>query len=113
MSTGTAVVGMLQLQASLSRTFREKQRAAKVTCCEFFSHLIILLLLIYGHSLADISFKPAEHYTTIRLAVPLESEEDFLNIVDGGYCVFISYMIIIISYSKDLFLLQVQFLRYL
>lgn len=74
---------MLQLQASLSKNFIEKRRAAKVTCCEFFSHFIILLLLVYGHKLAEITYNPEEQYTSIKLVIPPVTETDFLNLVKG------------------------------
>lgn len=63
---------MLQLQGALSKNVVEKRRAWKVTCCEFFSHFIILVLLVYGHSLAEVTYHPEKHYSKIevRLITP-------------------------------------------
>jgi ATP-binding cassette subfamily A (ABC1) protein 3 len=74
---------MLQLQASLSKNFTEKRRTLKVTCCEFFSHFIIIILLIYGYGLSEVSDFPDEDYSTIQLVIPPRTTEDFLGILNG------------------------------
>lgn len=74
---------MLQVQASLSKNFTEKRRALKVTCCEYFSHFIILILLVYGHSLAEVTYHPAEDYSAVRLNFPPVTNADLLALIEG------------------------------
>jgi hypothetical protein len=74
---------MLQLKAVLGKNLIEKRRSTAVTCCEFFSHFIILLLLVYGHGLAEITYNPAKHYTTIRAVIPPTTTADFYNFIEG------------------------------
>jgi hypothetical protein len=73
---------MLQLQATLQKNFTEKRRSLKSTCCETFSHFIIIILLIYGYNLSEVTPFDSENYSTIELSIP-PSSNDVLSLVSG------------------------------
>lgn len=65
------MLGAHQLKASLTKNYIEKKRNTRATCCEYFSHFIILLLLVYGYFLSDVLDYEDETYASIQLSIPL------------------------------------------
>jgi hypothetical protein len=59
-----------QLNAICKIRYLEKRRNPSVTCCEYFSHFIIILLLIMGYSLSEVVFFPDENYAKLTVEVP-------------------------------------------
>mmetsp|Transcript_200 Transcript_200/g.364 ORF Transcript_200/g.364 Transcript_200/m.364 type:complete len:2007 (-) Transcript_200:174-6194(-) len=59
-----------QLSALLQKNYTEKRRNIRTTLCEYFSHFIILLLLVFGYNLSDVLYYDAETYTTVSLSMP-------------------------------------------
>ena len=72
--SSTSVVGnhasSLQFRAHLRKTLIEKKRNGKVTFCEFFSHLIIVLILAWGFSLSKVVHVDETDYSTVHFSVP-------------------------------------------
>eukprot|EP00601_Ochromonadales_sp_CCMP2298_P001426 CAMPEP_0173193416 /NCGR_PEP_ID=MMETSP1141-20130122/13943_1 /TAXON_ID=483371 /ORGANISM="non described non described, Strain CCMP2298" /LENGTH=512 /DNA_ID=CAMNT_0014117743 /DNA_START=89 /DNA_END=1624 /DNA_ORIENTATION=+ len=64
------MTGLLQLKGCLNRVYIEKRRNARVTCCEFCSHLILVLILVAGYSLSQVETYAAKIYTEVYLAIP-------------------------------------------
>lgn len=64
------MLGCRQVGAILTRNVIEKKRNTRVTCCECCSHLLIILLLIYGYALSEILYFDAENYSTIDITIP-------------------------------------------
>ncbi len=48
----------------------QKRRNIVVTLCEYLSHLIILLFLIYGYFVSKVEIYPATIYSTINISIP-------------------------------------------
>lgn len=63
-------IGALQLKASLKRMALEKRRNLRITCCEFFSHLILLVILVLGYNLSEVANFPAKTYTDVTIRIP-------------------------------------------
>ena len=63
-------IGGLQLRAHLRKTLIEKKRNGKVTFCEFFSHLIIVLILSWGFSLSKVVYVDETDYSMVQISVP-------------------------------------------
>lgn len=61
---------MLQLYGCLNRVVIEKRRNARVTCCECCSHLIIVLILVFGYSLSIVEYFKADKYSDIEVRIP-------------------------------------------
>jgi hypothetical protein len=83
--------GLRQLSASLSKNFIEKKRNTRTTCCEYMSHFIIMLMLIFGYALSDILYYDEKIYTTVDIQIPpagvssdgtLDIAELYTSIVD-------------------------------
>jgi hypothetical protein len=58
----------------------ERKRSVRGTLCEFCSHLILILILVFGYMLSQVENMPEESYTTLSLEVPppaLIDSEDF------------------------------------
>jgi hypothetical protein len=62
--------GLQQVGAILKRNAIEKKRNFRVTCCESFSHLLIILLLMYGFALSDVLYYDEEKYSSIDVTIP-------------------------------------------
>ncbi len=62
-----------QLSAGLSRIAIEKRRTLRGTCCECFSHLIILSVLIFGFLLSKVQEYPSKTYSSINVQIPPSS----------------------------------------
>lgn len=59
-----------QLKAICTIRYLEKRRNLSTTCCEYFSHLIIIMLLILGFLLSDIVTFPDSNYAQVNVEVP-------------------------------------------
>lgn len=59
-----------QVRASMSKNFIEKKRNLKASCCEFCSHFLIIILLMFGYNLSEILHFDAEIYSTVNLSIP-------------------------------------------
>jgi hypothetical protein len=62
--------GFTQLVSIVKKNYIEKKRNLRNSCCEYFSHLIILLLLVFGYGLSDITHYDAETYASISVTIP-------------------------------------------
>lgn len=62
--------GSLQTFASTRKNFIEKRRNKCGCCCEFFSHLILFLLLLFGYRLSKVEKFPIAFYDVLDLNVP-------------------------------------------
>lgn len=71
----------LQVKAHLSKNWIEKKRNPTVTCCECFSHLVIVCLLLLGYSLSEVFMRDAQDFSTLDLSVP----PPFIKQQNGGY----------------------------
>jgi uncharacterized membrane protein len=71
-----------QIGAVVEKNFIEKRRTTRVTCCELFSHVIILVLLVFGHQLATIEPFDAKEYYKISLSIP-PSAENISSLLNG------------------------------
>lgn len=62
--------GLLQTTSCLYRIALEKRRNVRITCCEFSSHLFLILILVTGYSLSKIlHYDPALH-SKFFLSIP-------------------------------------------
>ena len=71
----------LQVKAHLSKNWIEKKRNPTVTCCECFSHLVIVCLLLLGYSLSEVFQRKAQDFSTLDISVP----PPFIQQQNGGY----------------------------
>jgi hypothetical protein len=71
-----------QIGAVVEKDFIEKKRTPRVTLCEFLSHVIIIMLLVFGHHLATVEPVDETEYYKISLSVPL-SLDDITTILKG------------------------------
>lgn len=62
--------GLNQLTTLISKNYIEKKRNIRNCCCEYFSHLIILLLLVFGYNLSEITYYEAETYSSLNFTIP-------------------------------------------
>jgi ATP-binding cassette, subfamily A (ABC1), member 3 len=62
--------GVSQLQGCLTRMAIERKRSVRGTCCEFCSHLILILILVFGYSLSIIVRIPDQIYSKIDISIP-------------------------------------------
>jgi hypothetical protein len=77
------MLGSQQVVAVLKRNVIEKRRNSRVTCCEFCSHLIIILLLMYGYALSEVFHFDAEKYSNIELHIPPRGIGDAVDMLNG------------------------------
>lgn len=61
---------MNQLAATLEKNFIEKKRNPCTTFFEYFSHLLICLLMVAGYGLSTIKHSASTQYDVIRIVVP-------------------------------------------
>lgn len=59
-----------QLRASLNKNYIEKKRNIKTTYCEYCSHFLILILLVFGYNLSDVLHFDAEIYSEVNVTIP-------------------------------------------
>jgi uncharacterized membrane protein len=71
-----------QIGAVVEKNFIEKRRTTRVTCCELFSHVIIIILLVFGHQLATIEPFDSTEYYKISLSIP-PSAENISSLING------------------------------
>ena len=71
--------GVLQLSGCLKRIYIEKRRNIRVTCCEYLSHLVIMIILVLGYYQSEVLFSRASIYTEVDLSVPPVSGLKNLN----------------------------------
>lgn len=62
--------GALQLKGCLKRIYLEKRRNIRITCCECFSHLIIIFILVLGYNQSKLLKYDDQIYTVIDVKVP-------------------------------------------
>ena len=62
--------GCSQLGAILRKNVLEKRRNPAVTCCESFSHLILIIFLVFGYNLSKITHYGDESYSTLEVKIP-------------------------------------------
>lgn len=62
--------GAAQLTTILKKNYIEKKRNLRNSCCEYCSHLIILLLLVFGYGLSEITHYDAEMYASVNITIP-------------------------------------------
>jgi hypothetical protein len=62
--------GTTQLLTIIQKNYIEKKRNLRNTCCEYCSHLIILLLLVFGYGLSEITHFDAEIYSSVNITIP-------------------------------------------
>ena len=77
--------GLRQLSASLHKNYVEKKRNIRTTCCEYMSHFLIIVLLIFGYNLSEELNYDEGVYSTIELSIPpqgLSSSGGNLNLYD-------------------------------
>jgi hypothetical protein len=67
--------GFTQLVSIVKKNYIEKKRNIRNSCCEYFSHLIILLLLVFGYGLSEVTHYDAQTYASVNVAIP----PDFLS----------------------------------
>jgi ATP-binding cassette subfamily A (ABC1) protein 3 len=61
--------GGQQLSACLSRIATEKRRNIRGTCCEYFSHFIILSILVLGYLQSIVTYFPQKDYSAIDITI--------------------------------------------
>ena len=61
---------MLQLSATLEKHYLEKRRNIRVSCCECCSHLIIIVVLIFGYQLSKVLYYGAAKYDSYEIRIP-------------------------------------------
>lgn len=61
---------MNQLSATLEKNFIEKRRNPCTTFFEYFSHLLICLLLVAGYGLSTVKYSASTQYDVIRIVIP-------------------------------------------
>lgn len=66
----TATAGIVQLKGCLQRIYIEKRRNLRITCCEFFSHLILIIILVLGYYQTSVINHNARIYNEIMISVP-------------------------------------------
>jgi hypothetical protein len=59
-----------QLASTLKKNAIEKRRNIRVTCCECFSHLVLLVLLLLGFGLSKIIFISPQNYVKLDIYIP-------------------------------------------
>ena len=74
------MLGAKQVVAVLKRNVVEKKRHVRVTCCEYCSHLIIILFLMYGYALSEVLYFDEAKYSSIQINIPPFTS---LNDVEG------------------------------
>ena len=67
---GSLLLGSLQVKSLLLKNFTEKRRNIRVTACECFSHLLIVVILVLGFGLSKIRNYSARDYSILDLQVP-------------------------------------------
>lgn len=65
-----------QLTATCHVRYLEKKRSPSVTCCEYFSHMIIVLLLLMGYGLSIVENYPGKIYSQVDIMIPPAYVED-------------------------------------
>lgn len=68
---------MNQYSACIRRMITEKKRNYPVTCCECFSHLLIVVLLVFGYGLSEIVYYPDEVYSEVNMSLPPSSSNSY------------------------------------
>ena len=63
-------IGTLQLQSCLQRIYIEKKRNIRITCCECFSHLILIVILVLGYQQSIILYYDSYIYSEIKITIP-------------------------------------------
>jgi hypothetical protein len=63
-------LGLLQIQGCLQRIAIEKKRSFRITCCEYCSHLFLLLILVAGFNLSIILNYSSTIYSEFQLHIP-------------------------------------------
>jgi hypothetical protein len=62
--------GTTQLLTIIKKNYIEKKRNLRNSFCEYCSHLIILLLLVFGYGLSEITHYDAEIYSSVNITIP-------------------------------------------
>jgi len=62
--------GLLQLSGCLTKIGLEKRRNIRITCCECFSHLFLILILVSGYGLSKILHYDSYIYSKFLFAIP-------------------------------------------
>ena len=62
--------GLLQLSGCLSKIAIEKRRNLRITFCECFSHLFLIIILVQGYGLSKILNYDAFIYSQFVLSIP-------------------------------------------
>ena len=70
---------MLQLSASIEKSWLEKRRNIRVTICECCSHLFILGILYLGYGLSIIAFYPEKVYDSYQIEIPPTSSAGVIS----------------------------------
>lgn len=85
-------VEFIQLKGTLKRIGIERRRNICGTFCEFFSHFLILFILVLGYYQSKIVFFPQRSYTTLDIQIPpnvvvnptlSESLKFYFQVMDG------------------------------
>jgi ABC-type multidrug transport system ATPase subunit len=62
-----------QYTSTVKRIYLEKKRNPSVTCCEYFSHIIIFIFLVAGYSLSKLESFAATNYAQVTVQIPPET----------------------------------------
>lgn len=84
--------GCQQLVTIIHKNYIEKKRNIRNTCCEYFSHLIILLLLVFGYGLSEITHYDAKLYSSINITIPPDWISNDRVQLGGIYSTFTDYL---------------------
>jgi hypothetical protein len=63
-------LALLQLKACMKKSFIEKKRSIRITCCEFFSHLLIIIVLVLAFNLSKILKFDQTSYNEVKVSIP-------------------------------------------
>lgn len=74
-----------QVSGTLERIFIEKKRNGRGTFCEYFSHFILILLLVFGYNLSTIFDFPEANYAQVKLTIPINNltTTDLMDLFHG------------------------------
>lgn len=67
--------GLVQLGGCLHRIALEKRRNIRITFCECFSHLLLLIILVQGYGLSKILHYDSFTYSRFILGIPSSSSK--------------------------------------
>lgn len=84
--------GCQQLIAIINKNYIEKKRNIRNSCCEYCSHLIILLLLVFGYGLSEITHYDAKMYSSLNVTIPPDWIASDNIRLSGIYSTFTDYL---------------------